>query len=595
MQFEELSRLLEEIDKLSGRTDIISLLSSLFLKLGKEEVGPASYLLLGKVAPDFEHGELGLGEKLILRAISRASGATYELTRQRYSTLGDLGLVAAELATRGTTISLLEYTREGRGEHGKDARSGLTVIEIYHALKKIAATSGEGSQETKLSMLTELLSNSSPLARKYIARIVSGDIRLGLAELTVLASLSKAFAPDDKEAVERAFNITCDIGLVASTLANQSAQGVRRIKVQPGRPLKPMLAERSSSIDEILRRMGGRAAFEYKYDGERVQIHKSREGTKIFSRRTEDITGHFPDVVKAANTKLSAQEFIVEGEVVAIDQESGRMLPFQELMHRRRKHGVEEAMSRYPTRVELFDLLFVDGRDFTKEPYPKRRNRLVQLLSPSEDMAAAEQIVTDDHDRAEAFFESALEDGCEGVMAKTLSNKVGYEAGSRGWAWIKYKRDYKSSLADTIDLVIVGGFHGRGKRAGKIGGYLLAAPNGQGRYETACKVATGFSDEALVEMEDKLRSYVTPSRHPSVDSRLEADVWYRPAIVMEILGAELTISPVHTAALDEIRKGSGLAVRFPRYTGRLRTDKSPDEATSTQELLEMYRSQLKKL
>jgi DNA ligase-1 len=586
--FKEFSALLERIDAVNGRIEITRLLTELLKQAEKEEVKPLVYLLLGKIAPDFEGLELGLGEKMILRAISASTGTSLQKLRQAYTEVGDLGLLIEKQLKEQRNKTLLKYTEPDK--------VSLRILDAYKQLHKIASASGQGSQQEKIRLLANLFSVSTSVEAKYIAKIVSGDIRLGLAESTIIAALADAFADGDSETVERAYNITCDMGFVAETLVYGGITGLRKVKVEPGRPLKPMLAERAGSIEEIFEKMGGKAAFEYKYDGERVQAHKLNSSIVLFSRRIENITSHYPDVVENLLKGVKADSYIVEGEIVAVDNKTGEMLPFQELMHRRRKYDVKAMVEKYPARAVLFDLLYAEGMDYTSKPYGARRKRLEKTVKQSGLLTLSNMIITSSVEEATEFFDTAIDAGCEGIMAKTLDSSVGYRAGNRGWAWIKYKREYKSELTDTIDLVIVGGFYGRGKRAGKIGGYLLAAYNPDtGCFDTVCKVATGFSDQDLLNIPKMLEEYKIPQKPAQVNSKIEADVWYRPAVVMEIIGAELTVSPIHTAAFSKVREGSGLAVRFPRFTGKIRTDKSVTDATTTDELVEMYNSQLKKL
>lgn len=585
LKFKEFADLLDDVDKLSGRNEIIDLLSSILGKMTRDEIASGCYLVLGKLRPDYEGVELGLGEKLIMKALSEATASSINRVKELYDKLGDLGLVAYELKrTQGTGLLGAEYLQT------------LSVGDVHARLLETATIAGEGAQRGKLKAIEQLISRCSPVEAKYLLRFCTGDLRLGFAEQTVLAALAKAYAGGDSEAVERAYNITSDVGYVAEKLALKGVQGLGEVHVTPGRPLKPMLAERASSIEEILERMNGVSAFEYKYDGERVQAHRVHGQTILFSRRGEKISGHYPDVVEQLQDGVRADSFIVEGEIIAVDPSTGEMLPFQQLMHRRRKYKVEEAKRMFPAKTILFDLLYVDGVDYTSRPYTARRKALEKHVHPSDylELSVAETI----HgvDLGVKFFEQAVEAGCEGIMAKSIDQSMGYKAGKRGWAWIKYKRDYRSDLTDTLDLVVVGGFYGRGRRAGRIGAYLLAAynPSTEG-FETVCKVATGFSDQDLAEIPSKLKAHEIPARHPSVSADIHADVWYRPAVLMEVAGAELTLSPIHTAARSTIREGSGLAVRFPRFTGILRVDKSPEEATTTDELVEMYRRQIKKV
>jgi DNA ligase-1 len=272
------------------------------------------------------------------------------------------------------------------------------------------------------------------------------------------------------------------------------------------------------------------------------------------------------------------------------------MRPFQELMHRRRKYEISKAIEDYPVSLFIFDLLFVDGRDLTLEPYPVRRRLLEKAVVESEHVSLTKSLVTSSPLELEKFFEEAIAEGCEGLVCKSVAKDSVYQAGARGWLWIKYKRDYKSEMIDTVDLVVVGAFHGRGKRAGAYGALLLAAYDSEkDAFETVTKCGTGFTDEDLAKLPRMLEKHVVAHRHPRVDSLLEADVWFEPVVVIEVLGAEFTLSPIHTCALGSVRPGSGVAIRFPRFTGKYRGDKAAEDATGSDEILEMYRAQLKKI
>jgi len=286
----------------------------------------------------------------------------------------------------------------------------------------------------------------------------------------------------------------------------------------------------------------------------------------------------------------------LEAECVAIDTETGEMRPFQELMHRRRKYGIEKAMEEYPVSLFMFDALYIDGKDLTLEPYPIRRKALEKAIRESDRVKIAKSIVTSDVKELEKFFLEAIEGGCEGLVCKSVAKDSVYQAGARGWLWIKYKRDYKSEMTDTVDLVVVGAFHGRGKRAGTYGALLLAAYNPENdTFETVTKCGTGFTDEDLAELPKTMKKHVIPHKHPRINSTLEAEIWFEPAVVIEILGAEVTLSPIHTCATDVIRKESGLAIRFPRFTGNYRLDKAAEDATTSMEIVEMYKNQLKQI
>jgi DNA ligase-1 len=364
-----------------------------------------------------------------------------------------------------------------------------------------------------------------------------------------------------------------------------------------GSPIRAMLAERLSSPEEILEKLGGTAAFEYKYDGVRVQAHISKEGIKLFSRRLEDLTPQFPDVVSDLRKAFKGNETIVEGECVPIDLNTGEMLPFQEVSHRRgRKYGLENAIEEYPVRIFLFDCLYLDGEDLTEHPLSARRKALEGIIDQGNAARLSEMRVLDNPQEVVSFFNRALQDGCEGLMAKSIGEESVYRAGARGFLWIKYKKEYRSEMTDTVDLVAVGAFAGRGRRGGLYGALLMATYNDEkDRFETVCKLGSGFDDEFLAALPGLLEPYKEGEKHRHVESKMDADFWFEPSLVLEVLGSEISLSPIHTAAFSGIREGAGLAIRFPRFTGKVREDKGPREATSSEELEAMYRQQLKRV
>jgi DNA ligase-1 len=353
-----------------------------------------------------------------------------------------------------------------------------------------------------------------------------------------------------------------------------------------------MLAERLETLDEILRRLG-RCALEYKYDGLRVQAHIGPKKIELFSRHLENITVQFPEIVEGLRSAIKGREAIVEGEAVPVDPNTGEFLPFQEVSRRRgRKTDLERMAKEFPVTLFTFDCLLTGDEDLTSRPYRERRKALEAILQPNEGIRWATVRITDSVKEAEAFFDEALQAGCEGLVAKALEST--YDAGARGFQWIKFKKEYSAALNDTIDLVIVGAFAGRGKRAGGYGALLMAAyDKGADVFRTVCKLGTGFDDATLRSLPDRLARYRVPRRSARVDSKLEPDVWFEPAVVLEILGAEITLSPIHTAGQDLIRKGAGFAIRFPRFTGKWRDDKGPEDATTVGEIVEMFKRQQK--
>jgi len=583
VEFSELAKVLASIESTTQRTAMVKLLVGLFKRLEPAEIDKAIYIILGDLRPPWEGLELGLGEKLCIRALARASGAKADELEELYKRTGDMGETARRALSRRQAQTLLAFAG-GR-------RAGLSVAQVYDTLLKVAKASGEGSQDLKVSLLSSLFSQLSPDEAKYVARFVVGRLRLGVADMTLIDALAEAFdVPED--ALERAYNVRPDLGFLGKLVAERGAAGLAEVRITPGVPVMPMLAQRLSTSREILAKLGGAAICEYKYDGERAQIHVSPGGVAIYSRRLENITHAYPDVVEAVRRSVSAGEAVLEGEIVAVDPDTGDLLPFQELMHRKRKHEVEEAVREYPAKLNLFDLLYLDGEDLTDKPLIYRRLRLSEIVKEGEDVAIAKWALFDDEEKVDVFFHEAISMGMEGLVCKSPASI--YEMGARGWNWIKYKRDYRSEMSDTADLAVVGAFYGRGKRAGLYGAFLLAAYDPKtDMFYTVCKVGSGFTDADLKKMYQMLEPYKMDHRHPRVSSRMEPDVWFTPGVVLEIVGAEITLSPLHTCCLGAVRPDVGLAIRFPRFTGRYRTDKSPEEATTVDELLEMYRSQKK--
>jgi DNA ligase-1 len=312
----------------------------------------------------------------------------------------------------------------------------------------------------------------------------------------------------------------------------------------------------------------------------------------LFSRRLENITSHYPDAIDAVNEFVITRDAILEAEAVAVNPDTGEYLPFQELMHRRRKHGIQEAMKEYPIALNFFDILCLSKRDCTQLSYTKRRELLQSAIKSDSKVKIVPMITTSHTKEIEAFMEEAISEGCEGLMIKHLTSN--YRAGAREFAWIKLKREYRSELADTLDLVIVGAFHGRGRRVGKYGAYLLGAyDRDNDMFRSVCKVGTGFTDEDLATFFSTLKQHLIAHRHARVDSKLQADVWFDPNIVIEIIASEITLSPLHTCGMNAIREGSGLALRFPKFTGRIREEKSPEDATTVDEVINLYKKQLK--
>ncbi|MDR7555067.1 MAG: ATP-dependent DNA ligase [Armatimonadota bacterium] len=577
MRYRELAEAYARIEATTARLAMTRLLADLFRATPKRVLPLVVYLTQGQLAPGFAGLDVGVAEKLAVRAVAQAAGVAPEEVARRLARAGDLGTVAE---------ALLERVRP--------AGPALTVEHVHKTLEAAARATGKGAQAAKLAAIADLLRRATPLEAKYLVRTVTGKLRLGVGDMTVLDALAEVFGGGRpaRTALERAYNLTSDLGYVAATVARGGLAAVRKVHVVVGKPIRPMLAERLADPREILAKLGGRCAAEYKYDGERLQIHKQGTQVELYSRRLERITTQYPDVVALVRRHVKAKDAILEGEVVAVDPDTGDLRPFQDLMRRRRKYGIEEAMAALPAAVYAFDLLYVDGQDLTEQPYSERRRRLERTIAPNDRFHLATGREVTSVEALEEFFQQAVADGCEGLICKAAGGV--YQAGARGWLWIKFKREYRSELTDTVDLVVVGALHGRGRRAGTYGALLMAAYDApSGTFPTVCKLGSGFTDEFLRTLPDLLRPHLRPERPARVDSRLVPDRWVEPALVFEVIGAEITLSPIHTAGWGAVRAGAGLAIRFPRFV-RVRDDKGPTDATTVAELLAMYRERLKR-
>jgi DNA ligase 1 len=578
VRYETVAETYRDLERATGRLQLIEHLAALLAQTPAELLPTICYLCQAQIAPEFTGIQLGLAEKLAARALADAAGASGERVLTVLRDTGDLGQAAEQLLADSAAV------RPATLQVGR-------VVDTLHA---IAASAGPGSQTQKLALLVELLRAATPLEARYLLRLVTGTLRLGIGTPTILDALAQVYAGGRaaRPVLERGYNICCDLGLVAATLATGGLTAVERLDVRPGNPIRAMLAQRLSDAAEILARLGGSCAAEYKYDGMRIQAHRTADGqVELFTRRLERVSDQFPDVVRLLAGGLRPQAAILEGEVVAADPVSGELRPFQEVMYRRRKHGIAEAARDVPVSLFCFDLLYADGDDLTRLPYPQRRARLAEAIDASPQLRLATAARADDVPALEAAFERAVTDGCEGLVCKSLAPSSGYQAGARGWQWIKLKRDYRTELSDTLDLVVVGALFGRGRRRGVYGALLLATYDpATDSFPTICKCGTGFSDAELAALPARLAPLARADRPARVDARQPADVWFEPGMVIEVLAAELTPSPNHTTGWGQVKDAAGLALRFPRFTGRYRDDKAPQDATTVAEAVQLYRS-----
>src|SRR5690242_16782484 len=433
VKYEIVAEAYRDLEQTSARLALIDRLAALLQATPAELLPTVCYLCEGLIAPEFAGVDLGLAEKLAIRAVATTAGTTAEQAAANVRTAGDLGLAAEQMLTDSTVEPVSGVLLAA------DREPSLLVTTVVDTLHQIAAAEGPGSQGRKLDLLAGLLAQATPLEARYLLRLVTGNLRLGIGTPTILDALAQVYigTRSDRPVLERAYNICCDLGKVAATLASGGVSAVEQIQVQPGNPVRAMLAQRLSDATEILAKLGGECAAEYKYDGVRVQAQRTAGGEiELFTRRLERISTQFPDVVELLATGLGPAEAIIEGEVVAFDAATGELCPFGEVMTRRRKHGIAEAVQDVPVGMFCFELLFADGQDLTRLPYPERRARLAAAITVLPQLRLTTATEVADPAALDAAFEQAVTDGCEGLMCKSVAPDAIYQAGSRGWLWI---------------------------------------------------------------------------------------------------------------------------------------------------------------
>jgi len=581
MKFKRLAEYFEKIEKEASRLAMTRDLAELFKEASEEEIDQIIYLALGNLRPKFEGVEFNLGEKMMVRVLSVAYGVGVDKARQVFKQTGDLGEVIEKLGVK-----------EGGGR-------GLSVAEVYKRLMDVAVDEGSGSQDRKVQSMARLLKDLDRLSAKYVVRIPVNKLRLGFSDMTVLDALSWMEKGDKslRKDLERAFNVSADIGRIAEVFKKKGLAGIGGIKVEPGVPIRMAMAERLPNAEKTVEKLEV-FAVEPKYDGLRVQIHmdkgkhlqkagqedlfgKSKKLVRIFSRNLDNVTHMFPDIVNEVE-KLGVRRVILDGEAIAYSPKTGKFLPFQVTVQRKRKHGVKEKMGELPLKVMVYDLLFVDGKNLMLKPFKERRRELEKAMKGMKgELVLAEQEIVSDVKQLRSLVKKYLGEGLEGAMCKKLTTT--YQAGSRNFNWVKFKKTTEGEMADTLDCVVMGYYVGKGRRTGfGIGAFLVGVRQGE-KIGTVAKIGTGLSDEQWREtkqradkvgVKDKPKGYVA-------DKNLEPDVWVEPKIVVEILADEITKSPIHSF---------GLALRFPRLI-KFRDDKQVSQATSKQELEKLFKMQ----
>lgn len=558
-----------ELEATRSRTTMVQVLAALFRETAPGNLRMLLYLTQGRLRPEYEPVEIGMGERSMRDILAAAYQTTPEHVAQLSARLGDLGLVAEELNPR----------RE----------SDHPVAEVYTTLLEVAGTAGPGSVERRAQRLTELFSRVGAREGRYLARICLGRLRLGVGDMTLLDGLAAAYGVT-RAPLERAYNLHPDLGWLGETLAAHGVKALEQAHPEPGVPIRPALAERLPSAEAILERLG-RCLIEPKYDGLRVQLHRDGDQVWLFSRRLENLTDMLPEIVAAVPPQVKPGRVIMEGEALVYNPETEEFLPFQITAQRRRKYQVADMTARYPLRLFLFDLMLQGEEDYTPRPLRERRAALRDAIRPAADqpLEVTRGEVVEDAAALTRFFDACISQGLEGIMAKR--REAAYHAGARNFNWVKLKRATRGQLRDTVDAVIVGYLLGRGARARLGIGSLLVAVYDPERDEfpTIAKIGSGPSEEEWRRLRELLDQERTPERPARVVSRLTPDVWVQPAYVVEVQADEITRSPMHTAGHQPGQPG--FALRFPRLVGWLREDRRPEDATTVAEIREMFAQQ----
>ncbi|KAJ3397569.1 hypothetical protein HDU92_006364 [Lobulomyces angularis] len=634
----ELCEVFELIEATTKRIQITKYLQNFFLtciQRDPDSLVKAVYLCLNKICPDAEGKEFGIGESLIMKAIGQVTGSTLALIKKEHSKKGDLGQVAQDNKKGQKRID-----HSFSAKNTNKMKKGLTIAQVFDTLYEIASISGTKSQVTKIDKIVRILMQCQDQEPKFFVRSLEGKLRIGLAErtglqfpsplklmsLSVLAALARSFVLSDpnsknlkEDKLEKELSkADAILKQVFSEIPNYDViipallrYGIGELpdhcKLTPGFPLKPMLAHPTKSLTEVLDRFVGMTfTCEYKYDGERAQIHQFRDASgekklMVFSRNSENLSAKYPDIiVQMPEAPIDVVEsFVLDCEAVAWDVSKKCILPFQVLQTRKRK-DVQEEDVLVSVCIFAFDLLYLNGEAITGKCLKERRALMFQNFKEIEGkFAFAKSIDTKNIEEIQTFLDDSIIGNCEGLMVKTLESEATYEPSKRSRNWLKVKKDYLEGFGDTLDLVVIGAYFGKGKRTGVYGGYLLACFDEESeKFQTICKIGTGFSEanltdqfkffQDIIDVDGPSESYSysdTPNHKP--------DIWFHPKIVFEVKAADLSISPVHQAATGLIdgNEEKGISLRFPRFM-RIREDKNATDATTSHQVKDMYESQV---
>ena len=585
MKFKNLAILFSNLESTTKRLEMIDFLSKFFEEVKSsqnfEDLDKIIYLLQGELVSNIKQfPKIGLAEKMIIEALALHSGIDKKKIKEILIKKGDIGATAELiLAKKKKQKSLFDYK-----DKPDELEPSLEISELYMSLQKIALSEGAGSQDAKLGTLRGLMRKCSPLENKYLLRIITSTLRVGVSSLTIIDGLALGFTSnkENRNIIEMAYNLHPDLGDITKILAEKGIFEVRKIGITYGVPIRMMLASRVP-YSEILDKTGVPLIVEYKLDGERLQIHKQGNEIKLFSRRLLEISEQYPDVCKTINENIQADNVIIEGEVVAMDSFYEKMLPFQVLSKRRRKYDVDDVMKEVPVCLFLFDLLKYEDESYIDKPFLERRQKLEEIVSEKDEIRLVKSQMINTTDDLLEFFNAARSEGNEGIMAKSIKENSIYQAGNRGFLWIKLKGLEGGKLKDSVDVVLVGAFYGKGRRTGVYGTYIGAVYDPiNGNFIAFTRFFSGLTDDLSDSLTKEMENYKTEKKPNKVICEDTPDVWLEPEVVVEIFGDEITVSEKFITL--------GYSMRFPVFQ-RIRPEKGPVDATTVEEIKLLYDSQ----
>ncbi|MFX1257934.1 MAG: ATP-dependent DNA ligase [Promethearchaeota archaeon] len=585
MKFIKLASLFSKLESTTKRLEMIDILSIFFKEINQNkkfnDLDKIVYLLQGQLVSNIKQfPKMGIAEKMIIEALSIHSGIDKNKIKQLLIKKGDVGATAELiLLKKKMQKSLYDFGKEDNTES-----TSLEISDLYSELKKIAKTEGSGSHDIKLGILRGLMGKFTPLENKYLLRIITSTLRVGVSTQTIIDGLAMGFTgtKENRDIIEKAYNLHPDLGDITKILAEKGIEVVKKIEINYKTPIRMMLASRVPYPD-IISKLGAPFTAEYKLDGERLQIHKQGNDVLLFSRRLLEISEQYPDVCEIIKENIKAENVIIEGEVVAMDAFYEKMLPFQVLSKRRRKYDVEDMSKEVPVCLFLFDLLMFEDDSFIDKPLPERRKKLEEIVLEKDELRLVNSNLINNTEELLNFFNKARKEGTEGIMAKSIKENSIYQAGNRGFLWIKLKGLEGGKLKDSVDVVLIGAFYGRGRRKGVYGTYIGAVYDPENdTFEAFTRVASGWTDEIMETLTKDMKQYEVKRKPKYVICADTPDVWFKPEVVIEIIGDEITISDKFSSL--------GFSMRFPVYQ-RMRPEKGPKDITTVKEIKELYETQ----